>query len=68
MSCSQHLDSMDSSLTPWFDLWKHLFIDTFESSEHDFIGTYFGCFFVITDKELHNFKDILASLLTQVFI
>jgi len=66
MSSSPHLESIDSYETPWFELWKHLFIDTLEWSEHDFIGTYFGCFFVITAKELDNFKDILASLLTQV--
>ncbi|CAG2167144.1 unnamed protein product [Oppiella nova] len=55
-----------STTTPWFDKWKHLFIDTFELSEHDFIGTNFGSFFVITDQELESFKDIFATFITQI--
>ncbi|CAG2120706.1 unnamed protein product, partial [Medioppia subpectinata] len=55
------------SPTPWFDKWKHMYIETYEQSDHDFIGAHFGCFFVITDHELETYKDIIASFITQVY-
>ncbi|XP_054164361.1 trafficking protein particle complex subunit 8-like [Oppia nitens] len=55
-----------TTTTPWYDRWKQLFIDTIDQSEHDFIGANFGVFFVITDEELDNFKDLFATFITQL--
>lgn len=52
--------------TPWYDLWKNVFIDTFEPSEHDFIGTNCGCFFVISKIELPHYKVIFERLCAMV--
>lgn len=52
--------------TPWYDLWKNFYLDTFESSDHDFIGTSCGCFFVITKAELPHYRVIFERLCATV--
>lgn len=52
--------------TPWYDLWCNIFLDTFEQSEHDFIGSNCGCFFVITKHELPHYKVIFERLCASV--
>lgn len=52
--------------TPWYDLWKNMFLDTFEPSDHDFIGSNCGCFFVITKHELPHYKVIFERLCASV--
>lgn len=52
--------------TPWYDLWKNIYIDTFQQSDHDFIGAFAGCFFVITKQELPHYKVIFEKLCTTV--
>lgn len=52
--------------TPWYDLWKNIYIDTFQQSDHDFIGAYVGCFFVITKHELPHYKIIFEKLCATV--
>ncbi|XP_027203584.1 trafficking protein particle complex subunit 8 homolog l(3)76BDm [Dermatophagoides pteronyssinus] len=52
--------------TPWYDMWKNVFIDTLEPTEHDFIGTNCGCFFVITKTELPHYKVIFERLCSSV--
>lgn len=56
----------DDIETPWYDLWRNIFIDTFEPSDHDFIGSNCGCFFVITKHELPHYKVIFERLCASV--
>lgn len=56
----------DDVETPWYDLWRNIFIDTFEPSDHDFIGSNCGCFFVITKHELPHYKVIFERLCSSV--
>lgn len=59
-------DDSFTNETPWYDMWKNVFIDTFEPTEHDFIGTNCGCFFVITKTELPHYKVIFERLCASV--
>lgn len=52
--------------TPWYEIWKHVFIDMFEPNEHDFIGSNCGCFFVINQTELPHYKIIFERLCAMV--
>lgn len=61
----QMSDLIDLDETPWFERWKDKFISTHNSYDHDFIGSNFGVFIIMSTKDLQTF-DVASKLLSQV--
>lgn len=59
-------DIIDLDETPWFERWKDKFISTHNNYDHDFIGSNFGVFIILSTKDLQNFDSIASKLLGQV--
>lgn len=59
-------DIMELDETPWFERWKDKFISTHNSYDHDFIGSNFGVFIILSTKDLQNFDSIASKLLGRV--
>lgn len=59
-------DIVDLDSTPWFERWKDTFIGTHSSYDHDFIGSNFGVFIVLSTKDLSKFDSVASKLLGQV--
>jgi hypothetical protein len=62
----QPSDLIDLDGTPWFERWKDKFISTHNNYDHDFIGSNFGVFIILSTSDLQNFNSIASKLLTQV--
>lgn len=62
----QLTDIVDLDATPWFERWKDKFINTHSSFDHDFIGSNFGVFVILSTKDLQNFDSIASKLLSKV--
>ena len=59
-------DIIDLDATPWFERWKDKFISCHNNYDHDFIGSNFGVFIVLSTRDLQNFDSIASKLLSQV--
>lgn len=59
-------DIIDLDATPWFERWKDKFISTHNNYDHDFIGSNFGVFIIMSTSDLQNFNSIASKLLGQV--
>lgn len=59
-------DLVDLDSTPWYDRWKDSFLSTHCNYEHDFIGSNFGVFIVLSTKDLQTFDSVAWKLLGQV--
>lgn len=59
-------DIIDLDETPWFERWKDRFIATHNNYDHDFIGSNFGVFIILSTKDLQTFDSIASKLLGQV--
>lgn len=62
----QLTDIVDLDATPWFERWKDKFISAHNSFDHDFIGSNFGVFIIMSTKDLQNFDSIASKLLAKV--
>lgn len=62
----QLADIIDLDATPWFERWKDKFISTHNNYDHDFIGSNFGVFIILSTKDLQTFDSIASKLLGQV--
>lgn len=62
----QLTDMVDLDATPWFERWKDKFISAHNSFDHDFIGSNFGVFIILSTKDLQNFDSIASKLLAKV--
>lgn len=62
----QLTDLVDLDATPWFERWKDKFISAHNSFDHDFIGSNFGVFIIMSTKDLQNFDSIASKLLAKV--
>lgn len=59
-------DLIDLDETPWFERWKDKFISIHNNYDHDFIGSNFGVFIILSTQDLQNFDSIASKLLGQV--
>jgi len=59
-------DIVDLDETPWFERWKDCFIGLHNNYDHDFIGSNFGVFIMLSTKDLQYFDSIASKLLGQV--
>lgn len=59
-------DLIDLDETPWFERWKDKFISFNNNYTHDFIGSNFGVFIMMSTKDLQQFDSIASKLLGQV--
>jgi hypothetical protein len=73
MAVSSHdPDLINSSVTnnsdpsPWFTSWKTEFLSSLDRFDHEFIGAYFGCIFVILSADIDDFRRELTILQTKV--
>lgn len=62
----KHSDIVDLEDTPWFERWKDRFINIHNNYDHDFIGSNFGVFIMLSTKDLQTFDSIASKLLGQV--
>lgn len=62
----KHSDLVDLEDTPWFERWKDKFINIHNNYDHDFIGSNFGVFIMLSTKDLQTFDSIASKLLSQV--
>lgn len=62
----QLTDLIDLDETPWFERWKDKFISTHNNYDHDFIGSNFGVFIILSTADLQNFNSIASKLLGLV--
>lgn len=62
----QLADIIDLDETPWFERWKDKFISIHNNYEHDFIGSNFGVFIILSTQDLQNFDSYASKLLSQV--
>lgn len=62
----QVADIIDLDVTPWFERWKDKFISSHNSYDHDFIGSNFGVFIILSTKDLQTFDTVASKLLNQV--
>lgn len=59
-------DLVELEETPWFERWKDKFISVNNSYDHDFIGSNFGVFIILSTKDLQTFDSVASKLLSQV--
>jgi len=59
-------DIVDLDATPWFERWKDKFISSHNNYDHDFIGSNFGVFIILSTRDLQNFDSVASKLLSQV--
>lgn len=59
-------DIVDLNATPWFERWKDKFLSMHVDYDHDFIGSNFGVFIILSNKDLQTFDSITGKLLAQV--
>lgn len=59
-------DIVDLDDSPWYERWKDTFIATHCNYEHDFIGSNFGVFIILSTKDLQTFDSVASKLLGQV--
>lgn len=59
-------DLIDLDETPWFERWKDKFISVHNNYDHDFIGSNFGVFIMLSTKDLQTFDSVASKLLNQV--
>lgn len=66
--CSKYqvADIIDLEDTPWFERWKDKFISVHNNYDHDFIGSNFGVFIILSTKDLQTFDSVASKLLGQV--
>lgn len=66
--CSRYQlsDIIDLDATPWFERWKDKFMSIYNNNDHDFIGSNFGVFIILSTKDLQNFDSVASKLLGQV--
>jgi hypothetical protein len=62
----QLADLIDLDETPWFERWKDKFISIHNNYDHDFIGSNFGVFIILSTDDLQNFSSIASKLLAKV--
>lgn len=62
----QIADIIDLEDTPWFERWKDKFISVHNSYDHDFIGSNFGVFIILSTQDLQTFDSVASKLLGQV--
>lgn len=63
---ANNMEEVKDSSTPWFQAWRRLFFEKFEQCDHEFIGAYFGCLFVVMSDEVDNFKQIVNHLQSKI--
>lgn len=59
-------DIVELDDTPWFERWKDKFISSHNSYDHDFIGSNFGVFIMMSTNDLQVFDSVASKLLGQV--
>lgn len=66
--CSRYQvsDIIDLDGTPWFERWKDKFMDIHNNYDHDFIGSNFGVFIILSTQDLQNFDSVASKLLGRV--
>ena len=63
---SSHDPQACNDQSPWFSSWKDLFLTSLERFDHEFIGAYFGCIFIILSTQVDEFRNEVTILQTRV--
>lgn len=59
-----NLDNNNSEIpsTPWFTEWKHQFLRTLSSCDHEYVDAFIGVIYVILIDEISSYKQIIVQL------